>query len=285
MADEKMTIRAVAVGAWRDGFAALTAQRGVSLTTFLALTLINLVPQLLNPEAQLAGLKPAANPPSAAALSALVQTGSIGLVSALIASLALAPLAIAIHRFILLGETTSSYRVELGQRRFRRFAFYTFLLNLIALTPAFFGIFFLATIKLLPAVAAALLGLGIGVIEIAGAIVLLVLLVRLTLLFPAVAVDAPRAGWNRALDESSGHFWRILSALLLTGLIGILVFIAAAIVQAMGGFLMLHGHLAPGALVAGIGRAATSVLMASVFVAAASLLYRDMAKRQVAQEA
>ena len=59
----------------------------------------------------------------------------------MIASLALTPLAIAIHRFILLGETTSSYRLELGQRRFRRFAFYTFLLNLIALAPGFCGFY------------------------------------------------------------------------------------------------------------------------------------------------
>jgi hypothetical protein len=109
--------------------------------------------------------------------------------------------------------------------------------------------------------------------------VLVVLGVRLTLLFPAVAVDAPRAGWNQALDESSGQFWRILSVLVLTTLVGILVFVGAAIVQAVGSFLILHGHFAPGALVSGLGRAATNVLIATAFVAAASLLYRDQANR------
>ena len=285
MSDEKITVGAVAVGAWRDGFAALNAQRGVALTTFLALALINLLPQLLIPEAQLAGLKPGVDPKSAAALSSLVQTGSIGLVSALVTSLALTPLAIAIHRFILLGETTSSYRVELGKSRFRRFALYTFLLNLIALTPAIFGILFLVAVRWVPAVAAALLGLGIAVVSFAAAIVLIVLLVRLTLLFPAVAVDAPLAGWNRALDQSKGHFWQILGALLLTSFLGILVFIAAALVQAIGWFLMRHGHLASGTLVFGVVRAAVNVLAATVAVAAASLLYRDLETRRTAPQA
>lgn len=284
MADKKLTIRAVAVGAWRDGFAALTAQRTVVLTAFLALTLINLVPHLLMQGGPFEGIKPGTDPLSAAAVSTTVRNGAIGLISALVASLALTPLAIAVHRFILLGETTSSYRLELGLRRFRRFAFYTFLLNLIALMPAFFGLLVLLSIRWMPVVAAALVGLTTAVVAVAGGLVLLVLMVRLTLLFPAVAVDAPRAGWNRALDESRGQFWRIFLVLIVTALIGFLVFIGEAIVQAAGGFLILHGHLAPGAIVSGLGRAATNVLMATVFVAAASLLYRDLAQAPSPQE-
>ena len=130
-----------------------------------------------------------------------------------------------------------------------------------------------------------LLGLSTAVGAIAGGVVIFVLAVRLTLLFPAVAVDAPRAGWNRALDESRGHFWRIVAVLLLTSLIGILVLIGAAIVQAIGGFLMLHDHLAPGVLISGIGQAAANVVMAAVFVAAASLLYRDLAKQRLSAAA
>jgi len=101
--------------------------------------------------------------------------------------------------------------------------------------------------------------------------------VRLTLLFPAVAVDAPQAGWNLALDESKGRFWRILLTLLLTALIGILVIIGAAIFQGIGAFLITHGHLAPGAVISSVGLAASNVLMAAAFVAAASRLYRDFA--------
>jgi hypothetical protein len=275
MAESRMTIGAIAVGAWRDGLAALSAQRGVTLAAFLALTLINLLPHLWLPVPDPAALKPGADPLSADMVSRLIGNGLITLVSALVAALALAPLAIAIHRFILLDETTSSYRIELGERRFRRFALFTFVLQMIAMSPAALAFLFLAVIKRIPPAAMVLLGLGLLVAMIAGAIVILVLTVRLTLLFPAVAVDAPRAGWNRALDESRGHFWRILLALLLTGLIGILVIIGTAVFQGVGAFLITHGYPAPGAVVSSVAQAASNVLMAAAFVAAASRLYRD----------
>jgi len=277
MAENRMTIGAIAVGAWRDGLAALWAQRGVALAAFLALTLINLVPHLWMQTPDTVAPKPGADPLSADMVSRLISNGLIALVSALVAALALTPLAIAVHRFILLGETTSNYRIELGVRRFRRFALFTFVLQMIAMSPAALAFLFLAVMKQIPPAAMVLLGLGLFVAMIAGAVVILVLTVRLTLLFPAVAVDAPRAGWNRALDESRGHFWRILLALLLTALIGILVIIGAAVFQGIGAFLIAHGHRAPGAVIGSVGQAASNVLMAAAFVAAASRLYRDMA--------
>ena len=277
MAENRMTIGAIAVGAWRDGLAALSAQRGVALAAFLALTLINLVPHLWLQAPVASTLKPGIDPMSAEVLSKQIGNGLIGLVSAVVAALALTPLAIAVHRFILLGETTSSYRLELGMRRFRRFALYTFVLQMIALSPTALIFLFLAVMRRIPPAAMVLLGLGLFVVMIAGSVVILVLMVRLTLLFPAVAVDAPQAGWNLALDESKGRFWRILLTLLLTALIGILVIIGAAIFQGIGAFLITHGHLAPGAVISSVGLAASNVLMAAAFVAAASRLYRDFA--------
>jgi len=281
MAENRVTIGAIAVGAWRDGLAALSAQRGVALAAFLALTLINLLPHLWLQTPDAVVLKPGIDPLSAEVMSKQIGNGLIGLVSAVVAALALTPLAIAVHRFILLGETTSSYRLELGMRRFRRFALYTFVLQMIALSPTALIFLFISVMRRIPPAAMVLLGLGLFVVMIAGTVVILVLMVRLTLLFPAVAVDAPRAGWNRALDESRGHFWRILLALLLTGLIGILVIIGAAIFQGIGAFLITHGHLAPGAVISSVGQAASNVLMAAAFVAAASRLYRDFTGQAV----
>jgi hypothetical protein len=271
MTEKRLSAGSIAKRAWHDGFGALGALRGVTFAAFLGLLLVDLLVQFWQPASTLAAAKPGFDTMAAAARGGLLALGG-----ALVQALLLTPLALAIHRFILLGERTPSYRLEFGLRRFRRFALYTFLLQLIALSPS--GLMFLSfgLAKMMPPVAMALLFLGACLVVIAGVVVGLILTVRLTLLFPAVAVDAPRAGWNRALDESSGRFWHILAVVLLTGLIGFLILIIpSAGLQGLGAYLVAQGHRAPGILITSLTQAGASTLMAAALVSAASWLYRD----------
>jgi hypothetical protein len=110
------------------------------------------------------------------------------------------PYIIAVHRFIILGETTARYRLAVASPVFQRF----FLLSLAVLL-----------FDNAPAIAEAMLPdwkTGWSLIgRVAAAISLpLILAISLPLivLFPAVAADGPDAGW-RLVVAAWGHWWRI----------------------------------------------------------------------------
>src|SRR5262245_36700237 len=96
----------------------------------------------------------------------------------------LTPYAIAVHRFIILGEITTSYRISLPEPRFR--LFFGLSLALVVLGSA-------------PTALSALLvrrTISDDVLDVLGAVLsfaVIVLTIRTVVLFPAVAVDAPGA--------------------------------------------------------------------------------------------
>jgi len=117
-------------------------------------------------------------------------------------ALLLAPLIIAIHRFVILGEATRSYLLDLGDPTFRLFVGWLFALKIIGGLPF--------------TLLGALQALGwqplATVLPFAVALVLaLIISIRFTILFPALAVRAAGASAAHALADSKGYVLRILA--------------------------------------------------------------------------
>ena len=132
------------------------------------------------------------------------------------------PFLIAVHRFILLGEITASYRLEPRQPRLLRFFGWSVALSAIALIP---------DLLLRAASPESLVNIGLIVVSF---IATVFVTVRLTLLFPAIAVDAPGAAdYLLAFSDTRGHVWRIVFIFVLA----LLPFVGVTIVLAFGGWL------------------------------------------------
>jgi hypothetical protein len=110
----------------------------------------------------------------------------------------LTPFLIAVHRYIILDEVTPHYILAPQQKRFLRFFAWTLVPALVLAAGSF--IQYLLAAAELPARA---VSLGAGVALIVGVFVIL----RLMILFPAIAVDAPGASARNAFADSKGFFW------------------------------------------------------------------------------
>ena len=110
----------------------------------------------------------------------------------------LTPFLIAVHRFIILDEVTPRYMLAPQEKRFLRFFGWTLVPALVLAAGSFIQTLLSAAV--LPAKA---VSLGAGVALIVGVFVIL----RLLILFPAIAVDAPGASARNAFADSKGFFW------------------------------------------------------------------------------
>jgi hypothetical protein len=110
----------------------------------------------------------------------------------------LTPFLIAVHRYILLDEITPHYHLAPLAPRFLRYFGWILVLMLVLLARNLMQN--LLSAAELPARA---VSLGGGVALIVGVFVIL----RLFILFPAIAVDAPGASARNALADSKGFFW------------------------------------------------------------------------------
>jgi len=119
-----------------------------------------------------------------------------------IRALLLTPVAIAIHRLVILDEVTRAYTLPLGEPAFRAFFAWLFALGVIAGLP-----FDLLTA--MQARDASLAATSIGFLLALIAMVAFVL--RLTVLLPAIAVAAPGARLKPALADTKGQALRILA--------------------------------------------------------------------------
>ncbi|HLW90461.1 MAG TPA: hypothetical protein VKS78_04055 [Roseiarcus sp.] len=169
----------------------------------------------------------------------------------------LTPLAIAVHRFVLLGESNDSYNLDPQSPRFQKF--FTFLA----------GIFF---IEAIPQFFRELLWGPIGgVVGLVLAIVVAVIVTRNVILFPAVAVDAPGADWPNAMADTQGHSWRVFFILLC---IALPLGIAGGILMAVFAFIPIIGWV-----IIALIRGALTVAIVASFAAAASHLYAAYANQ------
>lgn len=161
------------------------------------------------------------------------------------------------HRFVLLDDTnmTGKSWVPFLKRT---------LLYYIGLTLLFFSVFLLLT-GLLQGAGELLLGL----VMLATPIALLVIVPRIALVFPALAVESNKNRMRDAFDLSRGHVWPMAGAYFLIGLCIMLLMIPAFLIGVIAGavgadassFGLFDGILN---LVAGLTAAVIAVLIAGL---------------------
>lgn len=111
------------------------------------------------------------------------------------------PLAIAIHRFVLLGEVTRRFAPTLGARHFWRYFAWLFLLTSFGNLGFYLCLF-----------GQSAAGAGLATSHFAEGVGWL-LWVRLVLLFPAIAIETPSANWRNAMRTLEGHGWSVFFVL------------------------------------------------------------------------
>jgi hypothetical protein len=173
------------------------------------------------------------------------------------------PIMIAVHRFVILGEVTTSYVLEPNQRVFR--AFFGWLLALSVI-----GLF--AVMLFAPNALPASLSLAIVLIVM---VLMIVVTLRLSILFPAIAVETPGATARNAWADSKQHTFSIF-----------LIFLLAIVPLVIGALFVLFpfvlgddGQGAALGLPAMIIMSVVQMFATILCVAIASRLYQALADR------
>ncbi|HEY1475724.1 MAG TPA: hypothetical protein VGF53_16735 [Pseudolabrys sp.] len=131
---------------------------------------------------------------------------ALGLLQDAVWALLLTPIVIALHRFVILGEVTPGYEFDVGDPAFRLFFIWLFGLKVFSGLPY----------TLLGVLQA--LGFSPKATAIPFAVALIVVIavsLRLTILIPAIAVEAPSATARHAFADTKGQALRILAVFLL----------------------------------------------------------------------
>ncbi len=184
----------------------------------------------------------------------------------MVSGLLLTPVAIAVHRYVLLGDITGRYRLSPTNSRFQRFFLFALVFECPWVVPAsLFGLIYrfhgLALFVSLLMVFVTL-------------IVAMIVALRTLILFPAIAVDAPGTEWRNALSDTKGHSWRVF-----------LIFVCPAVPAAVVYWTLewrvkrWTGQSGAGTTVLMFLQSVKSVVMIAVFAAAASRLYWAFAER------
>ncbi len=175
-------------------------------------------------------------------------------------------IAVAWHRFILLGETgASTFNFRFGQRE-ARFLLLTIFISLLSLPSWIVNSLSMSVEQ--GTVVATLLGLVSAALYLAG----IFYTIRLTLLLPAAAVDEP-LNVGKILSITKGNFWRLLAAQVLTGAIFVMIFLVASFVLGTVALVMgLTAIVQP--MLAGIMLMGWMILS----VAVVSVAYRDLSQ-------
>lgn len=166
--------------AWTDLAAAVRSHPWLAVIAVVACTATSLATGYLSPEDDV----------SAAAIAR-------GLGLAVAEAFLITPILLASHRFVILGETTQGYGRALLAPRFWRF----FLLSVVIVTILFVPVMVTRWRLLDDAISSFALGAGI--------VAFVALSLLLSLLFPAIAVDAPGTGIRNAIADLRGNVWRI----------------------------------------------------------------------------
>jgi hypothetical protein len=173
------------------------------------------------------------------------------------------PYYIAVHRLVILGERTSSYVLAPSNLRFQQFFWWWAALSVVTYLPIAFIEMLGPTRALTPLNLIVLVAMPVILIAI------IIVTLRLTIIFPAVAVDAPGATWENVMADTKGHVWRIF----LFGLVATLpLILPALLLGALGGL----GSPSRSWIVSGfflIFSSVLSVVGLTLFIIVASLLY------------
>jgi hypothetical protein len=183
---------ATAIRSWRDTLSALQRMPLIFGAAIAALFIVDLAMTMLPPGAKIGH-------------SRGVELKSI--LQACLDSIALAPLVIGMHRYVLLDDVSNGYAFNFRETRFIRFVraeltfTAVFLLLLLALG------FYTMAISEMP------LPVSIGAAFVVIAVIVLAL--RFLILFPAIAVDAPGARWTNAFADSKKSTGKLFITLVL----------------------------------------------------------------------
>lgn len=190
-------IFATAVRSWRDTFSALQRMPLIFCAAIVALFIIDLAMTMLPP-----GVK----------IGYSNDAELKGILQACLDSIALAPLVIGMHRYVLLDEVSNGYAFNFRETRFIRFVqaelTYTAILSLLILSLGFYT----GALDKMP------LPVSIGSAFVVIAVIIFAL--RFLILFPAIAVDAPGARWTNAFADSrklTGKLFITLALVVLPG--------------------------------------------------------------------
>jgi hypothetical protein len=194
MAATKPPIIQTALLAWRDAFRVIGAMPIVTGIAFGILILLSLVSAWIVPD------------PYALAKSHWLPVFT--LVSSIVSSLLLAPLAIVVHRYVLLDELTNRYPLDPFSARYVRFVGFAIVFKLALVLPNTL----IGLESQLPAAAAFQFATGVA------SVFLVIVAVRRIILFPAIAIDAPGATWSNARRDTKGTSWRVLFIFVCTAL-------------------------------------------------------------------
>ena len=210
----------------------------------VALTIV-----LVSDQAERLVLAPGVDSGNATALASFVL--------ALVQTFLITPYLIAVHRLVVLDEATQAYVLApLGNRRLQVYFLCWAALSVLATVPAF-----LPPLSELDQPVAGFIGFAV-LGYLAG---VMVFGLRMTLLFPAIAVDAPGASFAHALADAKGHVWRILA----TGLLaGVPVMMLAYLTQGV-----LGTATDGAALVVSLVRSVVAFVLLTQFVVISSRLY------------
>ncbi|MBZ0146343.1 MAG: hypothetical protein K8F62_02225 [Pseudorhodoplanes sp.] len=115
----------------------------------------------------------------------------------------IAPVLIAVFRFIVMNKVTRGYALDVGHPRVRRFCAWLIVLAMLTLASSLTTQISGIEGGLSTAVDLLLIVAAFGVV------------VALALLFPAIAVDAPGASLRNAMADLRGSFWRAVGVLCL----------------------------------------------------------------------
>jgi tetratricopeptide (TPR) repeat protein len=192
----------------------------------------------------------------------------VNLLVTIVLVILLSPLAIAIDRHILLGETSERYMLNLSDRRFQNFVGISMFIYIL---PAIAILFPRAhELHLVNRVAVIAVGLSALLLLAAGAFLIL----RSVALWPAIAVDAPNAKWSNAIQSTKGHFWKIVLCVALAALptVPYFAYLFFGIPLSLLQLLKSIGPYPSWSIIIGIDAICT-VLFFSLFSATASLLY------------
>lgn len=249
MAAEKPPVIGTAVTAWADAFNVIGAMPlvvGIALAIMIVISLVSL-----------------AFLPAAAAASPWLTAFTVGF--SIMQALLLAPLAIVVHRYVLLGELTDRYPLDPSSTRYMRFVSFAILVKILGAMPGSMESF-TPDAQHDPALAAAF---GIGMLVLF--VVVTVVVVRRAILFPAIAIDAPGASWCNARRDTKGSFWRVAFIFLFTAM-------PAVIISIPLWYFTLRTGFTPGSrLMFSIISAVVDVPTLCAFAAAASHIYRARA--------
>jgi hypothetical protein len=195
MAEKKPPVIETAVIAWRDALRAIEVMPVVAGIAFVLVLVTSFASFAIIPN------------PYALVGSPWLPIISIG--ASIVQAVLLAPLAIAVHRFVLLGEKTNRYPLEPKSSRYLRFVGFAILVKILWLIPS--------TIESLIPADSGLAGV-VGIPAFVLVITVVIIVVRRAILFPAIAIDAPGATWSKARLDTKGSSWRVAFVFVLTAL-------------------------------------------------------------------